>query len=89
MGPKSPIISPPNLKSFCSNLPVLYAIAFGGVEIGKNNAVEAQSPMTTGRIIGLLYVSIIPIGIKIVAVAVLLIILDNITVKKAKKKTIA
>ena len=49
-GPIIPATIPPNLKSFCSNLPVLNAMAFGGVEIGRKSAAEALKPMTSGKI---------------------------------------
>lgn len=44
-GPIIPIKIPPNLKSFCCKKPVLNAIALGGVEMGKNKALEALRPM--------------------------------------------
>ena len=87
IGPINPATIPPNLKSFCVILPVLKAIAFGGVEIGKNKDVEALKPMTKGSTIWLVAANIIAIGIKIVTVAVLLIKLDIITVKSENKTT--
>lgn len=36
---------PPTLKSFCSRKPVLYIIAFGGVDTGRKSAVEEESAM--------------------------------------------
>ena len=50
MGPIMPAKNPPARKSFCSSLPVLNAMAFGGVDIGKNKAAEALSPITNGSI---------------------------------------
>ena len=82
MGPVKPATIPPNLKSFWTSLPVLKAIAFGGVEIGKNKAADALKPITKGNISAFVDTKIIAIGINIVAVAVLLIKLDNTTVNK-------
>ena len=48
-GPANPAKTPPNLKSFCSSNPVEYAIAFGGVETGKNKAHDAANPITSGN----------------------------------------
>lgn|GEM_PF-3567415 len=39
-GPSSPINTPPNLNSFCSSIPVLKAIASGGVETGSINVQD-------------------------------------------------
>ena len=76
-GPTNPIKEPPIRKSFCSIIPVLYAIALGGVETGRNNAVEADNPMIMAT--SMLYCGkiAIPKGISTVAVAVLLIMLEN------------
>ena len=81
-GPIIPATRPPARKSFCSSLPVLNAMAFGGVEIGKNKAAEALNPITKGRITLLEDTRIIAIGIKIVVVAVLLIKFERMTVNK-------
>ena len=89
IGPNNPKRVPPYRKSFCSSLPVLYAIALGGVDIGKYKAAEALKPITKGKIAGFSKVRIRLIGIRIVAVAVLLMIFDKITVRKAKLITIA
>ena len=86
-GPVNPATIPPNLKSFCSNFPVLNAIAFGGVEIGKNSAAEALKPITNGNTTAFEDTSIIATGINIVAVAVLLIKLDKTTVNNEKTTT--
>ena len=51
-GPTIPKTKPPNLKSFCSSFPVLYAMALGGVDMGKKRAVEAQKPITRGNTMG-------------------------------------
>ena len=59
-------------------------MAFGGVEIGKNNAADALNPITNGNITVLEETNIIAIGISIVVVAVLLIKLDKMTVSKEK-----
>ena len=76
-GPTSPIKEPPIRKSFCSINPVLYAIALGGVETGRNNAVDADNPMIIAT--SMLYCGRIamPKGMSTVAVAVLLIILEK------------
>ena len=59
---------------------MLKAIALGGVEIGKNKAADALKPITRGNTIALVDTNIIAIGIKIVAVAVLLIKFDRVIV---------
>ncbi len=82
MGPTIPATNPPARKSFCSNFPVLKAIAFGGVEIGKNKAAEALNPITKGNITLFDDTRIIAIGINMVVVAVLLIKFERITVSK-------
>ena len=83
-GPNSPTNIPPNLKSDCLSIPVLKAIAFGGVETGSNNAHEAESPIINGNVIvldtSMLMMRDMAIGMKIVAVAVLLMIFENTTV---------
>jgi hypothetical protein len=61
----------------------------GGVDMGKYNAAEALKPITAGKITGFSKVRIRLMGIRIVAVAVLLMIFDKITVRKAKLTTIA
>lgn len=67
-------------------MPVLKAMAFGGVETGNNNAQDADKPIIMGKVIELetsiLIIREIAIGIKIVAVAVLLMIFENTTVNK-------
>ena len=45
-GPNKPTKVPPNLKSFISSRPVLYATALGGEETGRNIAVEAANATT-------------------------------------------
>ena len=80
----APTTDPPNLKSACLMRPVLNAMAFGGVDTGRNSAQEAQRPITTGNIRGLGPAQSTAIGIRIVAVAVLLIILEKTTVANAK-----
>ena len=62
-------------------------MALGGVEIGKNNAAEALNPITKGNTSAFADTNIIAIGINIVAVAVLLIKLDNTTVNHEKTAT--
>ena len=44
-GPAKPISTPPNLNSFCSNMPVLKAMALGGVETGRSKAHEELKAM--------------------------------------------
>ena len=56
-------------------------MAFGGVEIGRNNAVEALKPITKGNIAGYSNARIKLIGIKMVAVAVLLMMFDRMAVR--------
>ena len=46
-GPARPVTSPMKRKSDCFRKPDDKAIALGGVEIGRNKAVEADSPITT------------------------------------------
>ena len=64
------------------------AIAFGGVDTGKNKAQEALKPITNGKIIGLISLPLTmvskdtPIGIKMVVAAVLLIKLASTIVIK-------
>lgn len=52
IGPRKPMIIPPKRNSDCLIKPVLNAIAFGGVDTGKNNAQDALNPITNGKIIG-------------------------------------
>ena len=87
IGATIPATIPPYLKSFCVNRPVLNAIAFGGVEIGKNNAADALNAITVGKIAILVDTRIIAIGIKIVAVAVLLIKFERIIVSTENTAT--
>ena len=44
-GPAKPIKTPPNLNSFCSSIPVLKAIALGGVETGRSKAQDELNAM--------------------------------------------
>lgn len=84
-------MTPPKRNSDCLIKPVLKAMAFGGVETGKNNAQEALSPMTKGKIIGFVFPPPTiasrdtPIGMRMVVAAVLLIKFDNNTVIKPNK----
>ena len=68
---------PPSLKSFCSTRPVLKAMALGGVDTGRNMAVEADKAMI--RVISTFKAirMAMPSGIITVLVAVLLIILEK------------
>ena len=84
IGPPKPITVPPSLKSDCFKCPVLKAIALGGEETGKNNAQEALKPMSTAIGTGSTPGIMLATGIKIVAVAVLLIMLERSTVTNAK-----
>ena len=62
-------------------------MAFGGVEMGSNNAQDALRPITNGRKIGSTISHKTATGMSMVAVAVLLMILEKITVQKAKMIT--
>lgn len=79
---------PPSLKSDCFNMPVLKAIAFGGVDTGKSNAQEADKPIIMGRVIELeasiVRTNEMAMGMKIVVVAVLLMMLEKPTVRIPK-----
>ena len=59
-------------------------MAFGGVETGKKSAQEAHSPMVTARLVGSIGLRTPAKGIKTVAAAVLLMILENRVVPKPK-----
>lgn len=76
-GPSNPMRMPPNLKSFCSIYPVLYTIALGGVDTGRNNAVDAAKPIIMAISVWLFGRIAIPNGISTVLVAVLLMMFEN------------
>lgn len=46
-GPARPATNPINRKSDCFKKPEEKAMALGGVDMGKNKAVEADNPITT------------------------------------------
>lgn len=82
-----PATIPPCLKSFRLIFPVLYAIALGGVDTGKNKAAEALNPMTIVMISISLETNTMAMGINMVVVAVLLIKFENTTVNSEKTTT--
>ena len=90
-GPTKPTKKPPNLKSDCSMIPVLYAMALGGVDTGSSNAQDALKPMIIGNTAGCstddMPINDIATGIRIVVAAVLLIKLEKVTVIKLNKQT--
>ena len=63
-------------------------MALGGVEIGRNKAVEADSATTSEMPRAYSGSKDTPKGIRILAAAVLLIILDNSVVKRPSTKAI-
>jgi predicted outer membrane lipoprotein len=85
IGPNNPMSRPLALKSLCCSLPVLNAMAFGGVDMGNNKAQEALKPIIRGMTIGFCVPNRPAIGMRIVAVAVLLIILEKTTVRTPKR----
>ena len=87
-GPAIPAYIPPSLKSDCCIMPVLKAIALGGVDTGRNNAQLAQRPITVGNKAGLSPPHNPAAGMRIAAAAVLLIILEAKTVVMANIMTI-
>ena len=91
IGPTNPTNIPPSRKSDCSMIPVLYAMALGGVDTGSNKAQDALKPMIMGNIDGtntdVMLINEMATGIKIVVAAVLLIKLEKITEIKAKIQT--
>ncbi len=78
-------MAPINLKSDCFKYPVPNAIALGGVEIGRNKAVEADKPIANDTVRISWGNKVMPIGISKLAAAVLLIIFERIVVIKASK----
>ena len=79
-GPSIAIRMPPILKSFCSSKPVLYTIALGGVDTGRNNAVEVARPIAMATCDSKPIRIAIPKGINTVAVAELLMMFEKIIV---------
>ena len=79
-GPSIPIKIPPILKSFCSSNPVLYTIALGGVDTGRNNAVEVARPIAKATCDSKPTRIAMPNGINTVAVAELLMMFEKIIV---------
>ena len=58
-------------------------MAFGGVEIGRNSAVEADKPIVSETIRISLGSNVMPMGINRLAAAVLLIIFERMVVINA------
>ena len=69
-GPRRPTTNPPILKSEIFKNPVLYTMALGGVETGRNRAVEDARPMMIAIFVSNPTRIAIPRGIRTVLVAV-------------------